>query len=164
MRATRSAAPACLLLLLALALTRGAAGAAPPLKDSDCLDCHSDKTLSATNAAGKEVSLFVDKARLAASAHKTNTCASCHADITSKHPDDNRTAQAVRCAACHERQTESYGASVHGLALKAGRDRIGALDFAYKGLALPEPDESRHESHWAIDKLKEFIKVNSYSK
>ncbi len=38
------------------------------LKDSDCLECHSDKTLSKTNATGKEMSLFVDPARLAASA------------------------------------------------------------------------------------------------
>ena len=29
-------------------------------------------------------------------------------------------AQPVNCAICHERQTESYNASVHGLALKAG--------------------------------------------
>jgi tetratricopeptide (TPR) repeat protein len=50
------------------------------------------------------------------------------------------------------------------LALKTGRDRLNALDFAYKGLALPVPDESRHESHWAIAKLKEFIRVNSYPK
>ena len=59
------------------------------LKNSDCLDCHSDKTLAITNAAGKAVSLFVDEAKLKASAHKTNTCVSCHADVTDKHPDDN---------------------------------------------------------------------------
>ena len=149
MRATRSAAPACLLLLLALALTRGAAGAAPPLKDSDCLDCHSDKTLSATNAAGKEVSLFVDKARLAASAHKTNTCASCHADITSKHPDDNRTVQAVRCAACHERQTESYGASVHGLALKAGRTDAATCQDCHDSHDVLPPDSAASPLHFS---------------
>ena len=90
------------------------------LKNSDCLDCHSDKTLAITNAAGKAVSLFVDEAKLKASAHKTNTCISCHADVTDKHPDDNVRLQPVHCAACHERQTESYNASVHGLALKAG--------------------------------------------
>lgn len=59
------------------------------LKDSDCLECHSDKTLTRTNAAGKEISLLVDPAKLAASVHQTNTCASCHADLTEKHPDDN---------------------------------------------------------------------------
>jgi formate dehydrogenase gamma subunit len=103
-------------LLISLPFT-----AAAGLKNSDCLDCHSDKTLSKTNAAGKEVSLFVDAARLSGSAHKTNTCASCHADITEKHPDDNVAPKPVSCATCHESQTESYGASVHGLALKAGR-------------------------------------------
>ena len=103
-------------LLISLPFT-----AAAGLKNSDCLDCDSDKTLSKTNAAGKEVSLFVDAARLSGSAHKTNTCASCHADITEKHPDDNVAPKPVSCATCHESQTESYGASVHGLALKAGR-------------------------------------------
>lgn len=91
------------------------------LKNSDCLECHSDKSLTKTNASGKAVSLFVDEAKLRASAHQTNTCASCHADLTEKHPDDNLAAQPVNCRQCHERQTESYGASVHGLAAKAGR-------------------------------------------
>ncbi len=104
--------------LVALAMT---AHAAEVLKDSDCLDCHSDKTLTMTNAAGREISLFVDEAKLKASAHKTNSCASCHSDLTSKHPDDEVPAKHVNCRACHERQSESYGASVHGLAFKAGR-------------------------------------------
>jgi len=89
-------------------------------KDTDCLECHADKTLTKTNAAGREISLYVDQGRLASSAHKTNSCASCHADITEKHPDDNVTAKRVDCTHCHERQSASYGASVHGLALKAG--------------------------------------------
>src|SRR6185295_6211194 len=101
------------LWLLAFQLSVGAA-----LLDKDCLECHSDKTLSKTNAAGKEVLLFVDPAKLAGSAHKTNTCASCHADLTDKHPDDNLAARQVNCRHCHERQSESYGASVHGLALQ----------------------------------------------
>src|ERR1039457_65182 len=102
-------------LLVSLQLTASAG-----LKNSDCLDCHSDKTLSKTNSAGKEVSLFVDPAKLAASVHQTNPCASCHADLTEKHPDDNVAAKPVNCASCHAQQTESYNASVHGLALKAG--------------------------------------------
>ena len=76
-----------------------AASAAEPIKNSACLECHEDKTLTKTNAAGKEVSLFVDVAKLAASVHKTNTCASCHADITTKHPDDNVPAQPANCTA-----------------------------------------------------------------
>lgn len=92
------------------------------LKNSDCLDCHGDNTLFKTNSAGKAVSLFVDVAKLKSSSHKTNDCISCHADITTKHPDDNKPVVLVNCERCHERQTESFNASVHGLALKAGSE------------------------------------------
>ena len=37
-----------------------------------------------------------------------------------RHPDDNVAAKPVACITCHERQTASYGASKHGLAMKAG--------------------------------------------
>lgn len=90
------------------------------LKNSDCLECHADKTLSKTSAAGKEISLFVDAAKLTGSAHGTNSCASCHADLTDAHPDDNVAAKLVNCQQCHARQTASYGASVHGRAVQAG--------------------------------------------
>lgn len=65
--------------------------------------------------------MFVDEAVLRASAHKTNSCQSCHTDLKSTHPDDNAAAKPVSCGACHERYSESYGASIHGLEAKAGR-------------------------------------------
>src|SRR5215471_16287138 len=65
------------------------AGAAPPPKNSDCLECHADKSLTKKGTDGNEVSLFVDEKLFGASIHRTNTCVSCHADLTSKHPDDN---------------------------------------------------------------------------
>jgi len=95
--------------------------AAPASPNNACLECHSDKTLSKTNSAGREVSLYVDAGRLAASVHKTNTCAACHRDLTAKHPDDGIAAKPVACASCHEKQSESFGASVHGLAGAQGR-------------------------------------------
>jgi formate dehydrogenase gamma subunit len=90
------------------------------MQDSDCLDCHGDKTLTTTNAAGQKISIFVDQARLAGSVHKTISCASCHTDITTGHPDDKHPVRAVNCAICHAQETASYGASVHGMAIKAG--------------------------------------------
>jgi len=99
-----------------------ALSASAGLKNSDCLDCHGDNTLFKTNSAGKAISLFVDEAKLKLSAHATNACISCHADLTAKHPDDNQSVAPVNCAACHARQTESFQASVHGLAHKAGHD------------------------------------------
>ena len=93
---------------------------AAALRNSGCLDCHGDSTLSKTNLAGRATTLFVDQAKFKLSAHGTNSCISCHADITAKHPDDNKPVLRVDCSACHERQTESFNASVHGIALKAG--------------------------------------------
>ena len=109
------------LLLLALAVMCFQTQAAA-LKDSDCLDCHGDNTLTKTNSTGKVTFLYVDVAKFRISAHGTNTCISCHADITAKHPDDNKAVLRVNCSICHERQTKSFNASVHGIALKAGHD------------------------------------------
>jgi len=116
-----------------------ATSAAEQIKNSACLDCHADKTLTKTNAAGKEVSLFVDVARLAASVHKTNACASCHADLTAKHPDDNVPAQPANCKQCHETQSESYGASVHGLALAKGRKDAATCSDCHDGHSILPP-------------------------
>ena len=110
-----------LLVITAFCLV-GQLAARAGLSNSDCLDCHSDKTLAVTNTAGDAKSLFIDPAILTASVHKTNACISCHADATAKHPDDNRILAPVNCARCHGQQGESYGASVHGLARKAGHD------------------------------------------
>jgi formate dehydrogenase gamma subunit len=111
----------CFSLFFALLLL-GSLPVVAGVKNSDCLDCHGDNTLFKTNSAGKAISLFVDAAKLKHSAHKTNDCVSCHADVTAKHPDDNQPLAPVNCGGCHARQTESFNASVHGLALKAGHD------------------------------------------
>ena len=111
-----------LLIALALVLSWSVlAVAAKPMSDADCLECHNDKTLFETNSAGHAISLYVDAAKLAGSVHHTNTCASCHADLTAKHPDDNVPAKPVACARCHARQSQSYTDSVHGLAVKKGQ-------------------------------------------
>jgi formate dehydrogenase gamma subunit len=96
--------------------------AAQQLSNKQCLDCHGDKELTKTNAAGKTVSLFVDEAKFTASSHRTNDCVSCHADLKATHPDDNIAARPVSCAHCHEKSAQTYHASVHGVALLAGRE------------------------------------------
>jgi formate dehydrogenase gamma subunit len=106
-------------LVMACASLREAA--AQEMTNKQCLDCHSDKELTKTNQAGKEISLFVDEAKLAASSHAKTSCAQCHADLKSTHPDDEVAAKPVDCARCHDKPSQSYTASVHGLALKAGR-------------------------------------------
>lgn len=47
------------------------------------------------------------------------------------------------------------------LTLKAYKDRLKALDYAVKGLEVPAPDASRHESIWALVELNKFVKKHS---
>ena len=112
-----------LMRIALILLTWGWLGLLPALAadnspNSACLECHSDKTLSKTNAAGKEVSLFVDEAKLKGTIHKTNACMDCHVDITSKHPDDNVPAQPPSCTKCQE--SKDYATSIHGLSHMMG--------------------------------------------
>ena len=121
------------LLLLCLGLF-SSAQAAEKGPNNACLDCHSDKTLTKTNAAGKEISLFVDEHRFMAGVHKTNTCTSCHADITGKHPDDNLAAQPPSCAKCHEREFKEYATSIHGLSHAMKKKCLGT-NFAFMSMS-----------------------------
>src|SRR5512133_2599055 len=88
--------------------------------NSSCLECHSDKTLSKTNATGKEISLFVDEVRFAMGVHKTNACISCHTTISAKHPDDNVVPGPANCGTCHANPTDQYASSIHGASHKMG--------------------------------------------
>lgn len=93
---------------------------APAMTDEECLECHGLQDLAKTNAAGQAISLYMDAAKLRASVHQTNSCVQCHADLKSTHPDDEVAAQPVNCGACHEKESHTYGESVHGRALAAG--------------------------------------------
>lgn len=125
------------------------ARAAAELSNASCMDCHADKTLTKTNAAGKEVLLYVDLAKLANSVHRTNSCVSCHADITAKHPDDNIPAKAANCTGCHAPQTESYTASVHGMALKAGRSDSATCSDCHDGHTILPPTSPESPLHFS---------------
>ena len=109
-------------LLSCLLLSLGEAAAADAVKNSSCLECHGDKDMapSRTNANGVVTLLLVKEANLKASVHGTNACVSCHADATSKHPDDNVKLKQATCGNCHpplpghEQAEKDYTTSVHG--------------------------------------------------
>jgi formate dehydrogenase gamma subunit len=124
------------------------AAAAPVMSDDDCLVCHSDNTLAITNASGRAISLYVDKARLAASVHKTNSCVSCHTDVVATHPDDNRPVPPVNCTRCHEQQGESYGVSVHGLARKAGHENAATCADCHGSHGILPPTSPASPLHF----------------
>jgi formate dehydrogenase gamma subunit len=106
---------------------------------SDCLDCHSDNTLTKTLDSGREISLFVDGTKYARSAHGTNSCISCHSDLTELHPDDNLAAQRVNCSSCHATQSAAFGRSVHGLALQRGDPGVPACQDCHSAHEVMPP-------------------------
>ncbi|MCP5517909.1 MAG: cytochrome b/b6 domain-containing protein [Verrucomicrobiales bacterium] len=127
----------------------GGLRAADAIPDEDCLLCHSDPDMTKTDADGNEVSVFVDEAIFAASAHGTNTCFSCHDDITSDHPDDGVIPKRIDCATCHEDQSESYGASVHGLALAAGDTAAATCVDCHGDHNVTHPTSLESPLHWS---------------
>src|SRR5215467_7904839 len=118
--AGRLTAASAALLVAVAALLATLSTFAQPIKNSACLDCHSDKTLFKTNAAHQAVWLFIDEAKFRSAVHKTNSCANCHSDLTTKHPDDDVPAKPVNCAQCHEPQAKEYAASIHGVSHQLG--------------------------------------------
>ena len=137
---------ATILIALVAWMSASAFGA---LKNSDCLECHLDKTLVKTNANGRAILLFVDEAKLRASVHATNTCISCHSDLTTKHPDDNIAAKPVDCRQCHERQTDSYGASVHGRAVKGGDASAATCQDCHDSHEISSPTSPASPLHFS---------------
>src|ERR1051325_9760522 len=87
--------------------------------NSDCLACHSDKELTKKTTEGESISLFVDEGKFARSIHGTNTCRSCHVDITESPHPDGFVATPAQCSQCHKAQSETYRASVHGMATQS---------------------------------------------
>jgi formate dehydrogenase gamma subunit len=107
--------------------------------------------MTKTNANGKEVSLFIEVAKLSASVHRTNSCAACHSDITPKHPDDNLRVEPVDCSKCHRKESETYRGSVHGLATKDRREPATCADCHGAHTIAPptSPDSPLHFSRLA---------------
>ena len=88
------------------------------IDNADCFVCHSDISLSKTNASGKAVSLFVDEDKFKASIHGKNLCTSCHTDITDlPHAETHKP---VSCSQCHRIETDIYLKSDHGQAVSKG--------------------------------------------
>jgi hypothetical protein len=100
--------------------------AAQKLKDSDCLACHSDSTLT-QEENGKTVSLFVDEGKLKHSIHGSMfSCVDCHKDVNSLAHES--TPEKVRCAQCHADAQNAYAHSKHAIARKEGAAAAGCQD------------------------------------
>ncbi len=105
-------------IVTALLLLAVPAGGTP---QSQCVECHAEKSLTKEGPSGEEVSLYVDPSILRASIHKKLTCTECHREITS-FPHPEKPAR-VRCGFCHRPSDEEYGKSIHGKGfLKGDKD------------------------------------------
>ena len=85
-------------------------------KDAECLACHSDPTMTATDAAGKTVSISVDPDKAKASIHGGLACVDCHKDV--KASPHSATPAKVSCAGCHADAQGAYAHSFHATARK----------------------------------------------
>jgi len=107
-----------LLIVLSLLGCASAARAQHKLKDSDCLACHSDSTLT-TEVNGKQVSVYVDGSKLKHSIHGDMfACVDCHTDVKSLVHET--TPQKITCAQCHADAQDAYARSYHAKAAKGG--------------------------------------------
>lgn len=105
--------------------------AAEVIPNDKCLECHGDKELTKELPGGGERSLFADEAALKRSVHAKVSCAECHPGAGEEHPDDAKVLPAVACAKCHEPQSHSFGASVHGLARDHGNPKAAGCSACH---------------------------------
>jgi cytochrome b subunit of formate dehydrogenase/nitrate/TMAO reductase-like tetraheme cytochrome c subunit len=95
---------------------------------SDCLQCHSEKTLS-TVKNGRTISLFVDSRSYGTSAHGELDCVLCHVGFVATDLPHARKIRPVNCASCHsDERFQNYRKSVHGKPKKDGRGTATCAD------------------------------------
>ena len=95
--------------------------AAQKLKDSDCLTCHSDATLTGQDATGKTVSLYVNPDKFRHSVHGAMfTCVDCHKDVKSLAHETPPAK--IACSGCHADTQRAYAHSIHAQDGKPGKN------------------------------------------
>jgi len=115
-------------------------------KDSDCLLCHSDSSLS-KEVNGKKVSLSVDSGKLKHSIHGgTLSCVDCHADVKSS-PHETTPAK-VSCAQCHADEQKAYLLSAHSKPGAQGKANIASCIDCHGGAhEILSADDARSPIH-----------------
>jgi formate dehydrogenase gamma subunit len=85
---------------------------------AECLVCHGDKSLTTTDSAGKELSLFVDQSIFAKSIHADLRCDGCHQGVLAE-PHATPPGP-VNCGSCHQDASKLYQEGIHGKSRKEG--------------------------------------------
>lgn len=128
-----------LLMLLAGSTLHAVPAGAEGLAATDCLGCHTDKTLKREAGPQAGTSVYVAEDALKGSPHEGLNCIDCHADVKElPHPAK---LAAPACAACHDDAAKELGKSVHGLAAAGGNaDAPGCADCHGKHQIKPKKD------------------------
>jgi hypothetical protein len=88
---------------------------AQKLKDSDCLTCHGDASM--TDSDGH--SIAVDASRFKHSVHGTFSCVDCHTDVKSLAHDSPP--KKINCDQCHADEGQGYAHSIHAQVTSSGK-------------------------------------------
>ena len=88
-------------------------------ENTDCLACHSDKSLTGSHN-GKSFSVFVDEKGFSSSIHSSLSCVSCHQALQGKELPHDPGVAPVNCGACHEQEFKMHSNSLHGKAVAKG--------------------------------------------
>ena len=111
---------------------------------SGCMVCHGDKNLVRV-IGGQVVSMYVDTALLAGSAHAKLLCTDCHVDFAYKVPhtttqisDSWRAVAKASCKNCHQPEFLEWAKSSHSTAGSANStSALGAPDSSAPGKPRP---------------------------
>ena len=128
----------CLAVGVFIAVISSCLVAAPgyAIENDECMECHSDDTLTRNESEGMKEDLYIDYNNFKYSVHNVNgiTCVDCHSDIEELNWDNevpHATSLAmVDCDGCHEAEGEAYLNSVHK---KAGGKGITIPCYACHG-------------------------------
>jgi len=75
---------------------------------ADCLNCHSDSTLTKEGPGKKQISLFSDAAVLDKSAHAALTCVACHSGYSPDDVPHKQKGKPVACLLCHAQAVSKH--------------------------------------------------------
>ncbi len=125
------------------------------IANEECMQCHSDESLSRTKSEGIKEKVYVDQNSFNYSMHNINgiKCVDCHEDITALNFDaelpHSPVLAPVNCANCHADEDEAYQGSVHRKA---------------KGKGVSIPCFSCHEYHYVtrLDSSSVFERENRF--
>jgi formate dehydrogenase gamma subunit len=87
--------------------------------NKECLECHSEKTMT-MEKHGKTISTYVDEKAFAASKHADISCTDCHTGYDPGNIPHKENPEKINCLTCHE--SRGIENSVHGKNINKKRD------------------------------------------